>query len=148
MSGRAARDSWTKRLAVAILTNLKDSVEAKVESYEASAGMAACLLVAGVFALGAGAIYLAAEIGAVQACLSFAGGFLFLALCFKIFGARKDVEAHEDLQQVQETVEAAATPIRALSGAAGAVLLVIGAIRYFSRRGAPSHEWIDAHPHG
>jgi len=84
--------------------NVRKSIGAKVEAYEASAGVVICLLMAGLFALGAAAIWLAGHIGPVFSSLFFSGVFTILALGFWMFSSAKHGEASHELEVAERKV--------------------------------------------
>jgi hypothetical protein len=119
---------------VSILNNLKHTFEDKIESYEASAAMIACLLVAACFLLVGGAIWLADAIGPVWSCVSFGAGFLFLAVCCWFFGRAKASAADHEIEQakhtVTNTIRAASNTVEAFStktpGSLGSIDVILG----------------------
>ena len=93
----------------------------KVEAYEASAGVVICLLMAGLFALGAAAIGLAGHIGPVFSSLFFSGVFTILALGFWMFSSAKHGEASHELEvaerKVSQTADVAAAAVKSAATA-------------------------------
>lgn len=101
--------------------NIRKTVEAKKESYEASAGMVACLALAALFAMGAAVIWLSYYVGPIFAALSFSGAFLLLALCLKLVSSAKNQQASESLEAVQESANAAVETVSATAKTAASV---------------------------
>jgi hypothetical protein len=89
---------------VSIIERVKHTVEAKKESYEASAAMIGCILVAVCFLLVGGTIWLSDLIGAVWSCFSFGGAFLVLAVCCWLFGRAKSKAGDRELEAAKQTV--------------------------------------------
>ena len=58
---------------MALFSRLRQSFEATKQSYEAGAAKAACLLLAGAFALAAAVVWFVQLFGAITACLFFSG---------------------------------------------------------------------------
>ena len=56
---------------MALFSRLRQSFEATKKSYEAGAAKAACLLLAGAFALAAAVVWFVQLFGAITACLFF-----------------------------------------------------------------------------
>jgi type VI protein secretion system component VasK len=104
---------------VPLIARLKHSFESKVASYEAVAGLALCAAIAFVFLLAAAVAWLATIVGFIEASLIFSGIFIFLALCFWLFGRAKSKQATEELtgakQSVSDTVHAASKTVESLA---------------------------------
>ena len=89
---------------MSIVDRLKQTVEAKKESYEASAAMILCLVIAICFLLVGGAIWFADYVGPVWSCMSFCGAFLFLTAVFWLFGHVKSKDADQNIDAAKQTV--------------------------------------------
>lgn len=93
--------------------NIKRTVVAKKDSYQATAGMYGCLALASLFLLGAGFIWLGQYLGLLLASLSFAGVFLLLALCFKLVSTAREAQAAENIEAVEEKASDAVDAVAA-----------------------------------
>ena len=104
-----------------LIGNVKESFWAKVASYQASAGMAACLALSGLFALGAGVVWLSDYIGSIGALLSVSAAFLVLALIFKLVSGVKDEEASDNIEEAGEQVGEAVSAVSTVAKTAASI---------------------------
>jgi len=89
---------------VALFSRLRQSFEATKQSYEAGAAKAACLLLAGAFALAAAVVWFVQLFGAITACLFFSGAFLLIGLSVGSVSRAKEKEASESLESAKRGV--------------------------------------------
>ena len=101
------------KVSCSMFERIKQTVEAKKESYQATAGMLTCLALAAVFALVACVIWLAQYLGPVVATLSFAVAFLLLALGFKLVSNSREAEASKNIEAVEEQASEAVDVVSA-----------------------------------
>lgn len=87
---------------------IKRSLTAKLQAYEASAGMIACLALAALFTLGAGVVWLASVVGTVPALLAFAAAFLCMAFGLKLIADHEDKQARRNMQKAGQQISYAA----------------------------------------
>jgi Flp pilus assembly protein TadB len=89
---------------VALFSRLRKSIEATKESYEAGAAKAACLLLAGAFALAAVVVWFVQLFGPVTACLFFSGAFILIGLSVGSVSRAKEKEASASLESAKRGV--------------------------------------------
>jgi Flp pilus assembly protein TadB len=89
---------------VVLFSRLRQSLEATKESYEAGVVKAACLLLAGAFALAAAVVWFVQLFGPITACLFFSGAFLLIGLSVGSLSRAKEKEASDSFESAKHGV--------------------------------------------